>query len=223
PELAAGARAQCRGHLAAHRRTGAGRRPRGRRDALGPGGGAGVRTGLLGPGGQPGRGIAAPVPGHGRGPAGVPAVGGRQRGQRLLRAARERGRDRPGPTHPGQPPRETQELARLRMEGGLTSSVDHDQALALVNQAEIQLVQFEQTRQQALSWLRALTGIDPEAIVEPAGMRIDEAGQLADFAPGLPSQLLANRPDIRRAEHWLVAANANIGAARASYFPAITL
>lgn len=119
--------------------------------------------------------------------------------------------------------RETQELARLRMEGGLTSSVDHDQALALVNQAEIQLVQFEQTRQQALSWLRALTGIDPEAIVEPAGMRIDEAGQLADFAPGLPSQLLANRPDIRRAEHWLAAANANIGAARAAYFPAITL
>jgi multidrug efflux system outer membrane protein len=119
--------------------------------------------------------------------------------------------------------RQTLELARLRMEGGLTSSIDHDQAHALVNQAQVQLTQFEQTRQQALGWLRALTGVDPEAIVEPAGMRPGEAGQLAAFSPGLPSQLLANRPDIRLAEHRLAAANANIGAARAAYFPTITL
>ena len=119
--------------------------------------------------------------------------------------------------------RETLGLAKLRLDAGLTSSVVYDQSHALVNQAETQLTQFVQSRNQALALLRALTGVEPETIVQSGGIPIGEAGQLANFAPGLPSDLLSNRPDIRRAEHRLVAANANIGVARAAYFPTIAL
>jgi len=119
--------------------------------------------------------------------------------------------------------RETLELARLRMDAGLTSSVVYDQSHALVNQAETQLTQFVETRAQALTWLRTLTGTDPEAMLAPGGNPIGQQEQLASFATGLPSDLLSQRPDIRRAEHRLIAANANIGVARAAYFPSISL
>lgn len=117
----------------------------------------------------------------------------------------------------------TQELARLRMDAGMTSSVDFDQAAALVNQAQAQLVQFTQARGQALTWLRALTGTDPEPVLARGGTLTPWSGQLREFSTGLPSELLEHRPDVRLAEHLLVAANANIGAARAAFFPSIAL
>ena len=57
----------------------------------------------------------------------------------------------------------------------------------------------------------------------PEPRPFDATDLLADVSPGLPSDLLQRRPDILQAEHELKAANANIGAARAAFFPRITL
>jgi len=117
---------------------------------------------------------------------------------------------------------QTLELAQLRMDVGLTSSVDYHQSYALVTQAQTQLAQLQRSREQTLHLLQWLVGAPlPEPL--PAGLPIGDEHQLAALDPGLPSALLDARPDIRMAEHRLVAANANIGAARALYFPTIAL
>jgi multidrug efflux system outer membrane protein len=117
---------------------------------------------------------------------------------------------------------ETLELARLRMEAGVTSSIDYNQAYALVTQAQTQLAQLHRTREQALHLLQVLVGV-PIRDALARGMRIEDASRWQPLSPGLPSELLANRPDIRLAEERLRAANANIGAARALYLPTIAL
>ncbi|HYG05743.1 MAG TPA: efflux transporter outer membrane subunit [Stenotrophomonas sp.] len=117
---------------------------------------------------------------------------------------------------------QTLELAQLRMDVGLTSSVDYHQSYALVTQARTQLAQLRRNREQALHLLQWLVGVPlPDPL--PPGLAIEDARQLAALDSGLPSELLDNRPDIRLAEHRLRAANANIGAARALYFPTIAL
>ncbi|HHT8850016.1 TPA: TolC family protein, partial [Burkholderia cenocepacia] len=57
----------------------------------------------------------------------------------------------------------------------------------------------------------------------PAGMPLDAQNLLTDVPAGLPSDLLTRRPDVMQAEQTLLAANANIGAARAAFFPKISL
>lgn len=118
--------------------------------------------------------------------------------------------------------RETLELAQLRMEAGLTSSVDFNQSYALVTQAETQLAQLRRSGGQARELLQFLVGMPLPAEL-PSGLPLDPQVQLATLDPGLPSGLLESRPDIRLAEHRLLAANANVGAARALYFPIIAL
>lgn len=117
--------------------------------------------------------------------------------------------------------RESLEIARLRLDAGVTSTVDYDQANSLVNQAETQLAELRRTTEQQLNLLEVLIG-GPTAGA-PTGRPIHDTGQYANLDPGLPSALLTNRPDIRAAEHQLRAANANIGAARAAFFPNIVL
>ena len=117
---------------------------------------------------------------------------------------------------------QTAELAELRMEVGLTSSVDYNQSQVLVTQAQTQLAQLKRNREQALHLLQWLVGVPlPDPL--PPGLPLEDEQQLAPLAPGLPSELLEARPDIRMAEQRLLAANANIGAARALYFPTIAL
>ena len=117
---------------------------------------------------------------------------------------------------------ETLELAQLRMDAGLTSSIDFNQSYALVTQTELQLAQLRRTQGQALQLLQFLVGAPlPPAL--PPGLPLDPNAQLTRLDPGLPSALLEARPDVRLAEHQLRAANANIGAARALYFPIIAL
>lgn len=118
--------------------------------------------------------------------------------------------------------RETLEIARLRLDAGVTSTIDYDQANALVTQAEIQRAELARVTEQLSNQLLVLIG-GPVDAAPPQGRPIADAGQFEALDPGLPSALLANRPDILQAEHQLRAANANIGAARAALFPSISL
>jgi len=118
--------------------------------------------------------------------------------------------------------REGLRIARRRLEAGVTSTVDYDQAALLVTQVETEKAELERTRAQAVNLLAVLVGgpVDGEL---PAGNPITSSGQFRDIDAGLPSALLANRPDILAAEQQLRAANADIGAARAAFFPNISL
>ena len=122
---------------------------------------------------------------------------------------------------------ESVKLAKLRFENGVTSELDYQQAVSLLEAARVAYSQ--QQRQRALdeSALTLLVGQPlagdelPSAAGQPASLAQFEP--MAPVPAGLPSDLLANRPDIRQAEQLLLASNANIGAARAAFFPRISL
>lgn len=118
--------------------------------------------------------------------------------------------------------REGLRLARLRMDAGVTSTVDFDQAALLVTQAETELADLRRTTQQAENLLTVLVG-GPMATTLPPARPLADPAQMMVVQPGLPSELLLNRPDILQAEQRLRAANANIGVARASFLPKISL
>jgi multidrug efflux system outer membrane protein len=113
-------------------------------------------------------------------------------------------------------------LIKLRFEQGASSQLDLRQAESLLESARVALAQV--TRQRALdeNALVLLLGQALPATL-PAAVPITAAPRLPELAAGLPSDLLVRRPDIRQAEQQLIAANANIGAARAAFFPRITL
>ena len=112
--------------------------------------------------------------------------------------------------------------ARKRLDAGVTSTVDFDQATLLLTQAQTELADIQRTTAQARNLLDVLIGgLSSEVL--PMGKPLSHPNQVRDIVPGLPSSLLAARPDILEAEHNLQAANANIGAARAAFFPTISL
>ena len=113
-------------------------------------------------------------------------------------------------------------LIKLRFDNGASSLIDLRQAESLLESARVALAQA--TRQRALdeNALVLLLG-QPMPATLPEGVPITAAATLPELAAGLPSDLLARRPDIRQAEQLLIAANANIGAARAAFFPKISL
>jgi outer membrane protein, multidrug efflux system len=113
-------------------------------------------------------------------------------------------------------------LVRLRFEHGVASELELRQAESLAASARIALEQAGRLRAQDENALALLLGqAVPTRLLAAAG-RLD-ALQLPTLAAGLPSQLLERRPDIRQAEQQLIAANASIGAARAAFFPRISL
>ena len=113
-------------------------------------------------------------------------------------------------------------LAKLRFDSGVASELDLRSAESLLEAANNALAQ--QTRQRALSenTLTLLVGQSLGAVLTPTDVPL-AAATLPDVPAGLPSDLLVRRPDIRQAEQLLMAANANIGAARAAFFPRISL
>ena len=119
--------------------------------------------------------------------------------------------------------REGLEIARLRLEAGVTSSADYDQAVSLMTDAQTQLAELRRTEAVAVNLLTVLVGgpIDVAALPPPLPLAQQQMFDRLDV--GLPSDLLVNRPDIIQAEAQLRAANADIGAARAAYFPRISL
>ncbi|WP_296949330.1 efflux transporter outer membrane subunit [uncultured Massilia sp.] len=116
---------------------------------------------------------------------------------------------------------ESLRLTQLRFDNGVSSKLDLQQAVSLVEQARTTLAQAQRQRAQDVNLLTLLIG-QPIPADLPQGATLATTN-LPDLPAGMPSDLLANRPDIRSAEQQLIGANANIGAARANYFPRITL
>jgi multidrug efflux system outer membrane protein len=116
---------------------------------------------------------------------------------------------------------ESLRLIRLRFDNGVASRIDLDSAQSLVDNARFVLQQQLRQRAQDDNLLTLLIGQPIPTNLPPGGTL--EKTNLPDLPAGLPSDLLAERPDVRGAEQQLIAANANIGAARAAYFPRIAL
>ena len=116
---------------------------------------------------------------------------------------------------------ESLRLTRLLANGGSTSLLDVRQAEQLVFTASAEIPALEQQIQQQENFLSILLGRNPGNIAR--GQTLIEQHHPPEVPAGLPSSLLERRPDIRQAEQQLVAANAEIGVARAAYFPQISL
>jgi len=112
-------------------------------------------------------------------------------------------------------------LIRSRERSGLASLLDVRQGEQLVQVAEQAIPAIERQIEQAENHISLLLGRNPGAVAR--GRLLAEQEQPAALPPGLPSSLLERRPDIRAAEQRLIAANAIIGVAKASYFPRISL
>jgi multidrug efflux system outer membrane protein len=116
---------------------------------------------------------------------------------------------------------ESLRLTQLLADGGSTSLLDVRQAEQLVFTAGAEVPALEQQIEQQENFLSILLGQNPGDIAR--GLTLTEQSQPPEVPPGLPSSLLERRPDIRQAEEQLIAANAQIGVARAAYFPEISL
>ena len=112
-------------------------------------------------------------------------------------------------------------LTRLLAEGGATSLLDVRQAEQLVFTAAAEIPTLEQQVEQQENLISILMGNNPGPI--PRGKKLTEQEHPPAVPVGLPSNLLERRPDIRQAEEQMIAANAEIGVARAAYFPQIPL
>jgi len=113
-------------------------------------------------------------------------------------------------------------ITKLQYETGTGSELDLRQAETVVEQAKANLQTEARARAQAENALVLLVG-EPLPDDLPSGRDLHSQELLTDIPAGLPSDLLTRRPDIMEAEQQLLAANANIGAARAAFFPRVTL
>lgn len=113
-------------------------------------------------------------------------------------------------------------LTRKRYEYGAVSALDVSQAETSVEQARTDASRFAGLAAQDLNALRLLVGAPIDESSVPDRFDINVSG-LRALPQGMPSEVLLRRPDVLQAEHRLRAANANIGAARAAFFPSISL
>ncbi len=121
---------------------------------------------------------------------------------------------------------ESLRLNQRRFQGGVTSELDYRQAEAEAASARAQVPLLEQSVRQTENALGVLLGRSPRALVDAKvkrGKALEHMALPPAIPTGLPSDLLTRRADLRAAEQQLKAANANIGVARAAYFPSIGL
>lgn len=112
-------------------------------------------------------------------------------------------------------------LTESREQGGVSSMQDVYQARVLVATAEASIANTLRLIEQTENALNILLGHNPGNIER--GTPLVEHKLRSSVPPGLPSSLLERRPDVRAAEQELVAANANIGEAKAAFYPQVTL
>jgi outer membrane protein, multidrug efflux system len=113
-------------------------------------------------------------------------------------------------------------IAKAQFDTGTGTELDLRQAQTVVENAQANMQAQRRARAQAENALVLLIG-EPLPADLPDGLPLDGQNLLSDIPEGLPSDLLTRRPDIMEAEQTLLAANANIGAARAAFFPKISL
>ncbi|NYZ62014.1 efflux transporter outer membrane subunit [Luteimonas deserti] len=118
--------------------------------------------------------------------------------------------------------REAFERIAARRTAGVASALEQEEAETLANQAKADLVRLDRQYRQATNALVLLIGTRDALTELKPGFETD-APVVAELEPGAPSELLASRPDVRAAERRLQARNADIGAARAAFFPRIAL
>jgi len=117
---------------------------------------------------------------------------------------------------------ESFKLTKSRFDAGVSSALDLSQAQTSVESARVDIARFTTLIAQDENVLNLVLGSPAPAEMLPVRMT-DSLTALKDVSPGLPSEVLLSRPDILQAEGQLKAANANIGAARAAFFPRVTL
>jgi multidrug efflux system outer membrane protein len=116
-------------------------------------------------------------------------------------------------------------LVKLRFDNGASAAPDLRQAESLVEQARVSLAQTRRQRALDENALQLLLGQPGQALPTdaPPALPLQASAGMPVLRAGLPSDVLLRRPDVRQAEQLLMAANANIGAARAAFFPRISL
>lgn len=117
-------------------------------------------------------------------------------------------------------------LVQLELDNGTVTAQDLAQAQITYDTAAASVAQYQRQVAQDMDELVLLAGapIPPALLAQMNAVDgLDAEAKLPHVPAGLPSDLLTRRPDIRAAEHELLAANANIGAARAAFFPSISL
>ena len=112
-------------------------------------------------------------------------------------------------------------LTQLLANGGATSMLDVRQAEQLVYTAAASIPDLERRIEQQENFISILLGKNPQAIAR--GRKLVDQPHALEVPAGLASSLLERRPDIRQAEQQLIAAKAQIGVAKADYFPQISL
>jgi multidrug efflux system outer membrane protein len=114
------------------------------------------------------------------------------------------------------------DLNKATFDAGASNELDLRQSEGQVETARIDVETYQRQLQQARNALQLLLGAPiPQDL--PLARPFSDAGMVAEVPAGLPSDLMSRRPDILEAEHALKAANANIGVARAAFFPTISL
>ena len=116
---------------------------------------------------------------------------------------------------------ESLRIIKLRQERGVSTMLEVRQGEELVYDATEVIPALEQSIEQTENFISYLTGRNPQSIER--GLSLTEHQVPPAVPPGLPSELIERRPDIRAAENSLIAANARIGVAKAAFFPRISL
>ncbi|MBE0584224.1 MAG: efflux transporter outer membrane subunit, partial [Desulfofustis sp.] len=121
---------------------------------------------------------------------------------------------------------ESFELINQRVSVGIANDLELAQARTSLEAVKANLALYQRRVALDLNYLSLLIGSDVNQLIPgtaPAEGLLDDRLLIAELPPALPSQVLLQRPDIMAAEHELKGANADIGAARAAFFPAITI
>ena len=113
-------------------------------------------------------------------------------------------------------------LTKLRFDNGASSQIDLRQSESLLAAAQVALAQARRLRALDENALTLLIG-QPLPADLPPGLPITASATFPELPAGVPSDVLTRRPDVRQAEQLLIASNASIGAARAAFFPRISL